>query len=157
MPQMILPLFSKGATAINEVMSWEKKDGSVYYFHAGLPVFTHAEGDVRSFRLITSQLYLTGNCSESEIVKAFGVSAISVKRWVKRYREEGAGGFYRTAGAHQPRVLTEEVMKAAQERLSEGESRKEVAAALGIKPDTLYRAIRAGRLVEGKKKPSSRR
>jgi transposase len=157
MGQLLLPLFCEGATEINEVMSYQKRDGMVYYFHAGLPVFVHAEGDVRSFRMFTSQLYVSGNCTQSEIVRAFGVSVISVKRWAKRYREEGAGGFFKRPAARRPAVLTEEVLQKAQRRLAEGEERGAVAEVLGIKPDTLYRAIRSGRLVEGKKKlPTSR-
>ena len=153
MGQLILPLFLEGTTEINGVMSYERRDGMVYYFHAGLPVFVHGEGDVGSFRMFTSQLYVNGTCTQSEVVKAFGVSAISVKR----YREEGAAGFFKRPAARRPAVLTEEVLQEAQRRLADGEDRGAVAEVLGIKADTLYRAIRSGRLVEGKKKqPTSR-
>jgi transposase len=157
MAQLILPLFSEGETAINEWLSYGKRAGMVYYFHAGLPVFVHGESEVRTFQMYVSQLYVNGNCTQSEIVKVFGVSAISVKRWVKKYRQGGAAAFFKRTAPRTPRVLTEEVLQAAQERLAEGQERGDVAAALGVKPDTLYRAIRSGWLVEGKKKqPTSR-
>jgi transposase len=41
-------------------------------------------------------LVVNGNCKQSEIVKAFNVSAISVKRWVKKYREQGTKAFFLT-------------------------------------------------------------
>jgi transposase len=86
-------------------------------------------------------------------VRAFGVTAISVKRSVKKYREEGPGGFFRkTPPARRPRVLTAEVLEKAQALLDAGQSRPEVAEALGIKEDTLYRAERSGRLVKEKKR-----
>ena len=157
MGQLLLPLFCEGATEINEVVSYQKKGGMVYYFHAGLPVFEHGEEDLASFRMFTSQLYVTGSCRQSELVKAFGVSAISVKRWVKKYREGGTGAFFRRPAARRPRVMTEAVLQEAQRCLAEGEDRGAVAEVLGIKPDTLYRAIRSGRLVEGKKKLATSR
>lgn len=156
MGQLILPLFMEGTTEINEVMSYEKRDGMVYYFHAGLPVFVHAEGDMGSFRMFTSQLYVNGTCTQSEMVDVFGISAISMKRWVRKYRHGGAAAFFKRPAARKGRVLTEAVLEAAQGRLAEGQERGEVAAALGVKPDTLYRAIRSGRLMEGKKKRPTR-
>jgi transposase len=51
-----------------------------------------------SFRMITSQLYINGNCKQVDIVKAFGVSANSVKRYVKKYRKEGMEGFFKKKG-----------------------------------------------------------
>ena len=94
MPQTKLPIFYEEATLINNHVGFEKRDGVVYYFNGTMPVYQHAEDDIRSFRLFTSQLIVNGNASQSEIVKAFGVSAISVKRWVKKFREEGAESFF---------------------------------------------------------------
>ena len=94
MPQAILPLFPANGTQINNVLAFQKKDGHVYYFHGALPIFSHPESDMSSFRLITSQLVVNGVCKQAEIVKAFGVSPISVKRYVKLYRQEGAKGFF---------------------------------------------------------------
>ncbi|MFH1539542.1 MAG: helix-turn-helix domain-containing protein [bacterium] len=152
MPQMLLPLFPPGTVAINGLLSFEKREGQVYYFHAGLPVFSHAESDLRSFRMFTSQLAANGSCKQMDIVRAFGVSESSVKRHVKKYRKGGAGVFFERSKGRRPRVLTPQVMKRAQELLGEGRSRSETARELGIKIDTLSKAIRAGRLVEVKKK-----
>jgi transposase len=59
-----------------------------------MPVFQHPEKDYASFRLFTSQLVVNGNVKQVEIINAFNVSAISVKRWVKKYREQGAESFF---------------------------------------------------------------
>jgi transposase len=66
----------------------------VYYFVGMMPVYQHPEADIQSFRFFTSQIIVNGNATQSEIVKVFGVSAISVKRWVKKYRNEGGKGFF---------------------------------------------------------------
>jgi hypothetical protein len=94
MAQTSLPFFPEDISLINSQVGFRKQKGIVYYFNGSMPIYQHPEGDIRSFRLFTSQLVVNGNARQSEIVKAFGVSTISVKRWVKRYREAGAQGFF---------------------------------------------------------------
>ena len=94
MLQTRLPFFPESIELINNYIGFQKENGTVYYFNATMPVFQHPESDYASFRLFTSQLVVNGNVKQVEIVRAFNVSAISVKRWVKKYREEGAGSFF---------------------------------------------------------------
>lgn len=159
MPQTLLPIFPSDATRINELISFCKRDGSVYFFHGCLPVFTHAENDLKAFRLFASQLVVNGTCTQAELVRAFGISSISMKRHVKKFRTGGAKAFFAERRKRLPRVLTPEVLKRAQELLAAGQSRAAVAKALEIKLDTLSKAVRAGRLVEPEKKtaPPARR
>lgn len=84
--QILLPLFPVEATMINGVVAVQKKEQTVYYFNGSMPIFKHLETDIDSFRYITSQLIINGVCKPKEIVSCFGVSDISVKRWVKRYK-----------------------------------------------------------------------
>ncbi len=146
MPQMILPLFPEGATTINELLSFGKQDGQIIYFHGVMPVFIHAADDVASFRMITAQFCVNGNAKQIQIVKAFGVTPISVKRAVKVYREKGAAGFFQTRRTRGAAVLSEPVLRDVQQRLDSGESTKEIAQKLGLKKNTLDKAIRDGRL-----------
>ena len=85
--QVLLPLFPVEATLINNLVAVQNKDGTVYYFNGSMPIFNHSQSDIDSFRFITSQLIINGVCKQKEIVKCLGVSDISVKRWVKRYKE----------------------------------------------------------------------
>jgi hypothetical protein len=102
MLQTRLPFFSEDIELINNYIGFQKKNGIVYYFNGAMPVFQHPEKDYASFRLFTSQLVVNGNVKQVEIVRAFNVSAISVKRWVKKYREQGAESFfYRNNNANQ--------------------------------------------------------
>ena len=94
MPQTSLPIFLDETQLINSNVGYERRDGVVYYFNGTMPVFQYLEDDIRSFRLFTSQLVVNGNVKQAEIVKAFGVSAISVKRWVKKLREHGPESFF---------------------------------------------------------------
>ena len=85
--QVLLPLFPVEATMVNNLIAVQKKEGTVYYFNGSMPIFNHNESDIDSFRFITSQLIINGVCKQKQIVSCFGVSDISVKRWVKRYKE----------------------------------------------------------------------
>jgi transposase len=152
MPQPLLPMFPADVTEINELVSFAKKDGTVYYFNGLMPVFSHPETDRASFRMFTSQLVVNDNCTQAQIVRAFGISAISMKRYVKRYRQSGAAGFFKGRAARQPRVLTPVVLQKAQEMIQQGQGRHQVAQELGIKSDTLRKAIQAGRIVAPIKK-----
>ena len=89
-----------------------------------------------------------GQCKQTDIIRVFGVSAPSVKRSVKKYRKEGPSGFYKPRKGHQGTVLTDKIRTNAQHLLNLGHSRAEVAREMKIKPDTLRKAIRQGRLAE---------
>jgi hypothetical protein len=153
MAQEFLPNFSSdGEGYITDLLSYQKRDGSLYYFHGAFPVFTHAADDRKSFRMITSQFVVTGRCKQVDIVRAFGVSIISVKRAVKKYRDGGVEAFFKTPRQRGASVLTKEVLAQAQALLNEGFSRAEISERLNIKRDTFNKAIRSGRLVEPLKK-----
>lgn len=157
MHQQQLPIFPAGATAVTPDLSFEKRAGRVTYFYGTLPVFSHAESDLASFRMITAQFYMNGHVKQMDIVRAFGVSEISVKRAVKRFREAGPEGFYTEKKTRGAAVLTTEVLQQAQQLLDEGLEASEVADQLSIKRNTLSKAIRAGRLHKPiKKKRRSR-
>lgn len=94
MPQTRLPFFPEDIELINNYIGVQKRNGIVYYFNGAMPVFQHPVNDYSSFRLFTSQLVINGNVRQVEIIKAFNVSPISVKRWVKKYREEGSEAFF---------------------------------------------------------------
>lgn len=152
MAQLQLPMFPEGVTPLSTDLGVSCREGRVSYFYGTLPVFTHGAKDVKSFRMFTSQLYLAGKVKQADLVRTFGVSANSVKRAVKLMEQAGPGGFWRPRPTRGPSVLTPEVLKQAQGRLDGAEGPREVAAALGVKYDTLYKAVHAGRLHVGVKK-----
>jgi transposase len=153
MPQLQLPIFPAGVTEINRQIAVQTEAGTVFYLHGHLPVFQHAEQDVPSFRMFTSQMIDGGTVKPKEIVKTFGVPMITVKRYVKLYREHGSKGFYAAQPRHSSAsVLKGEVREQAQQLLDEGRSVPEVAAQLSVLANTLHKAIRIGRLRGSPKK-----
>jgi hypothetical protein len=147
-PQALLPLIPDGATRINNLISVVRENGHWIYFHGALPLFQHSENDRRSFQIFTAQLICLGTCRQVEIVRAFGVSKNSVIRSVNKYRGGGGNVFYAPRAVRGASVMTLEVTAQAEQLLGAGWSRKEVAEQLGLKLDTLRKAIQHGRLTE---------
>ena len=152
MPQLQLPIFPDGLTSITEDLAFQREDGKVVYFHGMLPVFQHAEKDLKSFRMFTSQLIANGTVRQGDIVRAFGVPSGTVKRYAKLHREKGAEGFFQTLRRRSASVLTPEVRQRAQSLFDEGKSVPEVSREIGVAGNTLHKAIRGERLHAFKKK-----
>jgi transposase len=147
MPQMQLPIFPAGFTEINSRVGVETKNGQVCYVYGHLPVFQHEDSDVRSFRMFTSQMIVSGSVKPKEIVETFGVPMVTVKRYIKVYREQGATGFYQSKPRHSSASkLKGEVLMRAQQLLEQGRGVGEVAKAIDVLANTIHKAIRAGRL-----------
>jgi transposase-like protein len=152
MPQVQLPIFPAGVTHINSEVAFEERDGKVYYFNGHLPVFVHEKSALATFRLFSTQLVINGNATQAEISRAFGVPLVTVKRYVKLYREHGAAAFFAPAKKRSGSKLTGEVCQQVQGLLDQGLTVPEVGREVGILSNTLHKAIRAGRLRPGKKK-----
>jgi biotin operon repressor len=146
MPQIQLPIFPDSSTSITPELAFERRDGVVFYFNGHLPVFSHAVGDIGAFRLFTSQLIANGSASQSEVSRAFGVSLTTVKRACKKLRTHGPAGFFLPPVAREGQRLTNARLAEAQALLDSGLDVPSIGAKLGVLPNTLHKAIRAGRL-----------
>jgi transposase-like protein len=154
MPQLQLPIFPEGMTMLNANLGVMTRDGTVSYIYGSLPIFTHAVDDIKTFRMITSQLYVNGSVKQADICRAFGVSRISVKRSVKLYREKGAAGFFEPPRRRGPAVLTPKVLEKVQALLDHEFTFSEIAKKLDLKADTLRKAVYSGKLHKPQKKTS---
>jgi transposase len=153
MPQVQLPIFPSGVKYINANIGVKTQEDIVYYFNGSMPIYKHHKDDYKSFRFITSQMIELGNARQVEVKAAFEVSIESVKRWTKVYREKGADGFFgKKIVTRKGRVLFDQVIIDAQGMLNALKTPKEIEEELGVKRDTLLKAIRDGRLLrpEGK-------
>jgi transposase-like protein len=152
MPQLQLPIFYEGINPISNDVGYEQRDGKIVYFCGTMPVFSHDIDDTAAFRTITSQLYVNGNVTQAQIVRAFGINAQALKRWVKRYRADGPGAFYQPRNARgKATVLTALVLEKAQSHLDNGQRVSEVAQSLKVGYDTVRKAVADGRLTIPKK------
>ncbi len=153
MHQIMLPIIPDGATQINESIYVYSKDDKWIYFSCSVPIYSHDKDDDKNFRFIVANMIVNGACHSCEIIRAFGVSKRRVARKVKQFKERGPDSFFEKPkyGKRRPTVLTAEVLASARELLSKGLSRRDVAEKLGVKLDTLKKAISDDRLVESPK------
>ena len=151
MPQLQLPIFPSESKCIATGYSVECRDKQVVYFSGLLPVFQHAEDDLRSFRMFTSELIDLGVVRQVDVVNAFGVPLPTVKRYLKLLRDHGPKVFFAEPKRRSASVLTDETRQSIECLIEEGKSVPEVAEASGVKANTLHKAMRAGRLPRVKK------
>jgi len=72
--------FSTGVTHVTPLLAFRKQDGRITYFNGDRPVFVHEEADLDSFRMITAPFCLNGKARQADMVRAFGVTKISLNR-----------------------------------------------------------------------------
>jgi transposase-like protein len=152
MPQVQLPIFPFGTSAITADLGFERRDRQVVYLNGHLSVFTHEVDDVASFRFFTTQLIANGTATQGQIVKAFGVPMTTVKRCCREYRERGGAAFFKPAVRRQGHRLTPERLLEVQRLLDQGLSVPEISRQTGLLASTLHKAIDDGRLQRIKKK-----
>lgn len=152
MPQIQLPIFPADSVEITSELAFKKESGKIVYFNGSMPVFSHDEHDLKSFKIITSQFYVNGNATQAEIARAFGVTLVSVKRSVKIYRTQGIDGFYASKKTRGAAVLTDSILDKIQTHLDNDVPIADISAEFGIKKNTLSKAIGAGRLHQAAKK-----
>ena len=156
MPQQILPLIPQGATQINGLLSVFGDDTNWTYFLSTYPIYSHRKNDHRMFRMVTSQLIDSGACRQVDIRNTFGVSKSSVIRSLNKLRSGGVEAFFvQRRGRRGGKVFTPEVLEKAQRLLDQGYPREDASQELGVKPDTLRKAINDGRLIESRNTQSA--
>src|ERR1039458_6162458 len=90
--QLQLPIFPIDIKLITPQLGLRREKGMVYYFLSGLPIYSHEDNDMESFRLIVCQLVVNGLCKRSQIADTLGLPRSTVNNYLKRYLENGISG-----------------------------------------------------------------
>lgn len=147
MGQLLLPIFPSDTRMITLTLGVLEHEGTVYYLHSGMPIFSHIAGDLNKFRYITSNLILQGLCSNQSIADTFHVSIDSVARWKKKLSEEGEASFFNDEARHgRSHKLLPDVLDRIQNKLNEGRSAYSIAKEEKISEGSIRYAIGLGRL-----------
>jgi transposase len=140
--ETLLPLLPDGSTRISEILSVVFEQDKWTYFHGALPIFSHSSNDNNSFRMISSSFICEGVCRNVEVEEVFNVSKSSVIRNVRKYKKYGSRVFFREVKKRkQGKIFTREKIEEAGSLLSLGYTRSQTASQLGVKYDTLNKAI----------------
>jgi len=147
MGQLLLPLFPSDTRMITLTLGVREHEGTVYYLHSGMPIFSHLAGDLNMFRYITSNLLLQGLCKNQDIADTFHVSLDSIRRWKKKLSVEGEVAFFKEESRHgRSHKLLPDVLGRIQGKLEHGKSVYSIAKEEGISEGSIRYAIRLGRL-----------
>jgi len=145
--QLKLPIFPHETKLFNPSFGVFCHDGFVYYLHCGQPVGMHADEDINSFRHKIASFIELGLCTQSEVVKTLHVSADSIRRSCKQYREDGEAAFFaldkRKGKSHK---MLPQVIDRVQAQLNEGKSINSIAKKEGVREGTIRYCIKTGKL-----------
>ncbi len=156
MSQLLLPLISEDIVQINSQLIVFKDNNRWAYFLGQYKIYDHAPSDERMFKLITSQLIESKICRQIEIIKTFGIPKSTVIRDLNKLRKGGSEAFFKARrGRKGGTILKQDVLEKAQKFLDERIGRRAITEKLGIKYDTLRKAINDGRLQENNKDQSA--
>ncbi len=144
--QTLLPIFQDGTILITPVLGFSKKDNFVYYYLSGLPIYSHAEKHTKKFRYISSNFVLEGLCTRRDIANAFGVSYESVKKSVKKLKEEGEEGFFskRSNTGEGNTKIKGELQTIIQTKLDNNQSAYSIAKEENLTEGAIRAAIKRG-------------
>jgi hypothetical protein len=146
--QLQLPLFPKEATFISDCLGVYEREGLVQYILNGLPVYSHPVNDYNSFRFITSNFIVQGNCLKSEVERCFHVSPESVTKWHKKFVEVGGDAFFgddARKGGKSHKIIGD-VRLRIQSKLDKGQSNLSIAKEEGLRESAIRYAIKVGHL-----------
>ena len=149
--QIKLPIFPFDSKMIGDHIAVKQEDYTDYYFHSGMPIFTHEENDLNQFRYITSNFIDRGLCRSVDIERGFHVSSDLVRRSLKKFREKGLGGFVEKDGrrgrAH--KMLPDRLAR-IQKMIDQGYSNVYIAKQEGISERSIRYMLGKGELKKSK-------
>lgn len=144
---ILLPLYPKGTLMISECVGVYEELDNVQYIINGLPAFSHAKEDYKSFRFITSNLIKQGLCRQVDIQRSFHVSEDSVSRYYKKYISEGESAFFGQDGRKGTAYkIIGEVRERIQRKLDKGRSVNSIAKEEKVRESAIRYQIKQGYL-----------
>ena len=145
--QLKLPIFPHETKLFNGSFGVFTHGGTVFYLHCGQPVGMHEEEDHNSFRHKIASFIEVGLCTQSEVVKTLHVSADSIRRSCKQYRENGEAAFFAPDGRKgKSHKMLPQVLERVQKQLNEGKSVNSIAKKEGVREGTIRYCIQVGKL-----------
>lgn len=145
--QLQLPIFPAECKMISSTVGVYEDDGIVQYIVNGLPVYAHGTEDLQAFRFFTSNLIEQGRCKQTEIERCFCVSADSVTRNLKKFREQREQAFFSPKNRHgHSHKIRGEVHERIQKKLDAGQSVNSIAKEEKLTEGSIRYAIKQGHL-----------
>lgn len=112
-----------------------------------MPIYSHEENELNKFRYTTSNFIERGLCKGTDIQRIFHVSIDSIRRWKKKFKEQGEAVFFNEDKRRgQSHKLLPDVLDRIQIKLDKGGSVNSIAKGEHISEGSIRYAINLGRL-----------
>ena len=145
--QLPLDMLPGGSIAINDRLSMRICDDTLVYFHYLDPVYSHPFPDVPHRDRAIAMFLDFGTATASQLARAHGLSLRTVGRALKARRQGLHDSFPPPPAARARTVLKDPPQRQrAADMLLSGSSLRQVADALGVSHQTVFRYRLAGRL-----------
>ena len=145
--QLPLDMLPGGSIAINDRLSMRICDDTLVYFHYLDPVYSHPFPDVPHRDRAIAMFLDFGTATASQLARAHGLSLRTVGRALKARRHGLHDSFPPPPAARARTVLKDPPQRQrAADMLLSGSSLRQVADALGVSHQTVFRYRLAGRL-----------
>ena len=147
MGQLLLPLFQSGTKLITPTLGVIKENETITYFLSGMPIYSHQENELHKFRYTTSNFIVRGLCKATDIQRIFHVSIDSIRRWKKKFEEQGDEAFFNNDKRHgSSHKLLPDVIERIQLELDKGRSVNSIAKGENISEGSIRYSIKLSRL-----------
>ena len=133
-------------TYINHFLWFVDRDGYRVVFYHHEPLYRAALSDKGHLRLIAVSLRQSQLATQAEIVKAFGHSEASQRRWERRYEQHGMDGLIDKSPPGRPSQLSKSQEAFVRRWFKAGVSNAEMARRLGVGEASVRRTLERLRL-----------
>jgi len=145
--QLRVPFVPPEAQLVNSTLAISRQGKRLLYIAAGVPIFSHAEGDEEAERVILGQIVGLGLAKKTELAMAVGRHRNTIARHEATLASGGVAGLRtRKPGPKAPHKLKGRRLAQAQSLLEQGLSIRETARRVGVTHPTILHALGQGRL-----------
>jgi transposase-like protein len=154
--QLCIPFVPPEAQRVNSMLAISRQSKRLLYIAAGVPIFSHEEGDEEAERVILGQIVGLGLAKKTELAMAVGRHRNTIARHESTLASEGVAGLRtRKPGPKAPHKLRGRRLAHAQSLLEQGLSIRETARRVGVTHPTILHALGQGRLRKPEEQPGS--
>ena len=131
-----------GRTSLNEFLWFVDRDGYRVVFCRHEPIYRVALDDVRHLRQVAVALRQGEQATQEQIASAFGCSVATLRRWERRFQQDGLDGLDNQHSSGRRRRIPSSQETCLRRWFAAGLSITEMARRLGVSTATVDRALR---------------
>ena len=126
-------------------------ENEIFYFIENEIIFSHQISDINVFKQFICQIHLVGLVKQTDLSRLFYIKSISIKRWIKKYKESSSNIFLNDKRRGHSYKLTIEVIARIQSSINKGLALNKIAKIENISEGSIRYALKTNKLNRQKK------